>query len=122
MDLDAPTQRGPAASPMNVEVGMTLTHRSTQTVGTVVRYVQGQQIVIRDASGRDHAFRPQDAAFSRNGTPVALRLLVASPANTDPAFTPSGSVDMGAIPARVARASRLYVVGIHDPALIEKVW
>jgi hypothetical protein len=121
IDMDAPRRRGPSAEPMNVEIGMELTHRSTGTTGTVTRYVQGQQIVLRDAHGRDHRWRPDDAAFAHRGRPVALRKLVAA-ADDEIRFTASGSIDIGAVPARMARASRIYVEGIHDAELIEKVW
>lgn len=121
IDVDAPRRRGPAAEAINVELGMTLTHRSTGTTGVVTRYVQGQQIVVRDATGRDHRWRPDDAAFAHRGRPVALRKLVAAP-DTQVRFTASGSIDIGAVPARMARASRIYVEGIHDAELIEKVW
>jgi hypothetical protein len=109
-------------TPLNVQLGLVLMHQATQTVGTVVRYVPGQQIILRDDEGRDHAMRPQDGAFSYNGEPVALRKLVAPETDREPTFTASGSVDMGQVPARVARASRIYVEGIHDAELIEKVW
>ena len=122
LDLDAPQRRGQTATPMNVEIGLVLEHRSTKTVGSVVRYVEGQQIVLRDANGRDHPWRPQDGMFASAGTPVALRKLVPRKSDIEPSYTPSGSVDLGAVPARMARASRLYVEGIHDAELIEKVW
>ena len=122
IDLDTPRRRGPSATPMNVEVGMVLEHRSTKTVGTVVRYVEGQKIVLRDDNGRDHPWRPQDAMFAFEGTPVALRKLVPRESEAGPSFTPSGSIDLGAVPARMARASRIYVEGIHDAELLEKVW
>lgn len=122
MDLDGPPKRGSTKTPMNVEIGMTLMHQATQTVGRVMRYVQGQQVILRDDSGRDHTWRPQDGAFSSDGNPVALRKLVQPADDSTPTFTASGSIDMGALPARVARASRIYVEGIHDSELIEKVW
>lgn len=122
MDLETPVKRGPTAAPMNVRLGITLMHRSTQTVGVVTRYVEGQQIVLRDDSGRDHTLRPQDGAFSHDGKPVALRKFVAPDRDSAPTFTASGSVDVGHVPARMARASRIYVEGIHDAELIEKVW
>ena len=87
-----------------------------------VRYVQGQQIVLRDRHGRDHALRPQDGAFAHNGVPVALRKLAVPEGPDDLSFTASGSIDLGKVPARMARASRIYVEGIHDAELIEKVW
>jgi len=36
--------------------------------------------------------------------------------------TASGSVAVAAAPARVARASRIWVEGIHDAALVERIW
>ena len=122
MDLETPARRGPTVTPLNVEIGMRLLHGATGTEGTVVRYVQGQQIVLRDATGRDHALRPQDGAFSHNGAPVALRQLVVNEGPDSVSFTASGSIDLGHVPARMARASRIYVEGIHDAELIEKVW
>ena len=37
-------------------------------------------------------------------------------------FTASGSVDVGPIRARRAKASRIWVEGIHDAELIERIW
>jgi hypothetical protein len=122
MDLDSAPKRGATTTPMNVEIGMTLMHQGSQTVGRVMRYVPGQQIILRDESGRDHTWRPQDGTFSSGGKPVALRQLVRPAEDAVPTFTASGSIDMGAVPARVARASRIYVEGVHDAELIEKVW
>ena len=122
LDLDNAGKRsGMSATPTNVRLGMTLMHRATETMGIVIRYVQGQQIVLRDDSGRDHQFRPHDGAFSHDGRPVALRKLEA-PADDTVTFTASGSIDVGRIPARMARASRISVEGIHDAELIEKLW
>ena len=39
-----------------------------------------------------------------------------------PSVTASGSVAVAGAPARVARAGRLWVEGIHDAELVEKVW
>ena len=121
LDIDTPKKRGISVTPVNVSLGMTLTHQGTRTTGRVVRYVQGQQIVLRDANGRDHTWRPQDGAFSHDGRAVALRKLVAND-DGEIRFTASGSIDVGTVPARIARASRIYVEGIHDAELIEKVW
>ena len=122
LDIDASSQRGPTATPINVSVGMTLTHRGSNTTGAVIRYVQNQQIVLRDPSGRDHAFRPDDGALAHEGRPVALRKFVAHTGTRQTKLTASGSIYTGPIAARVARASRIYVEGIHDAELIEKVW
>ena len=39
-----------------------------------------------------------------------------------PAVTTSGSIAVAATAARVARASRILVEGVHDAELVEKVW
>jgi len=122
MDLDGPSTRRLTPTPMNVELGMVLTHRPSGMLGSVVRYVAGQQIVLRDDSGRDHQMRPQDGVFAFQGKPVALRRLQASAQDQSPQFTASGSIDLGPVPARIARGSRIYVEGIHDAELVEKVW
>jgi hypothetical protein len=122
LDLDQQRQHGVTAQPMNVQIGMTFTHQATSTTGKVMRYVEGQQIVLRDATGRDHTWRPQDGAFAHEGRPVSLRKLNQPAGDERPTFTASGSIDLGAVPARVARASRIYVEGLHDAELIEKVW
>lgn len=123
LDLDNPPRRGPnIAKAVNVVIGMTLEHRASRTKGQVIRYVQGQQIVLRDETGRDHTWRPQDGMFWTEGTPVALLKLVAAPVETGHERTASGSIALGDVPARVAQASRIYVEGIHDAELIERVW
>src|SRR5262249_3061875 len=41
---------------------------------------------------------------------------------TRSAITASGSVSVGTAPAKVAQASRIFVEGLHDAELIERVW
>jgi hypothetical protein len=36
--------------------------------------------------------------------------------------TASGSIAVAGVPARVAKASRIWVEGIHDAALVERIW
>jgi hypothetical protein len=45
-----------------------------------------------------------------------------APGPTRPARTASGSVAVPGHRARTARASRIYVEGLHDAALVERVW
>jgi hypothetical protein len=63
------------------------------------------------------------AAFLLDGKPVTL----VPPAPTvsvsmPPARTASGSYAAPDAPARVAAASRIWVEGVHDAALIERIW
>jgi hypothetical protein len=99
--------------------GTSLHHRGTAIDGVVVRF-SAAQVVLRDATGRDHTFRNRDGDFTVRNKPVALRAPKAAPATRG--ITRSGSIDPGDIPARMARASRIYVEGLHDAELVEHVW
>jgi hypothetical protein len=102
-------------------MGMQLTHRSSGTRGTVVAFTEGARIVIEDPAAGRHEYKPFDGAFAHRGTAVALRA-GARRAPQQRRWTPSGSVDPGPTRARVAAASRIWVEGIHDAELIEKIW
>jgi len=123
MDLDAPQQRGPEKKMLFLTIGTVLTHRGSGTEGAVVEFVEGKRVALRDHSGRDHHFKPVDGFFLHLGKPVALRApRHHTKAAAAPTMTASGSVDTGHVPARVARASRIWVEGIHDAELIERIW
>ena len=78
-------------------------------------------VVVRDDSGRDHRLRNTDGSFAVGGNAVSL--VTPSPtAPTTASATASGSIAAPDAPARVARASRLLVEGVHDAELVEKVW
>ena len=101
-------------------IGLELVHRATGTSGKLVSWASAK-VVVRDAQGRDHAYRPRDGEFLVGGKAVALRPPKPAP-DTAPKRTASGSIDAGNVPARIARASRIYVEGLHDAELVEKVW
>lgn len=123
LDINAPRRRGLARRDLFVVPGMVLEHRPSATTGTVMRFVEGSVIVLRDRSGRDHTLTPTDGLFGHQGQPVALRAPLQSP-EPQPVTerTASGSISLGATPARLARASRIYVEGIHDAELLERIW
>jgi hypothetical protein len=100
--------------------GLAVTHRATGTSGVVVT-VGPKATVVRDRNGRDHRFHTLDGAFLVDGRPVALRPPKPT-AERVAKRTASGSIDPGPVPARMARASRVYVEGRHDAELVEKVW
>src|SRR3546814_18743158 len=58
--------------------------------------------------------------FLVDGEPCTL--VAPPPPTARPVITASGSVAAAPAPARVARASRILVEGIHDAELVEKVW
>ena len=118
LDGDAPRVKRPppliAATPgLEVEV------RGTQLWGVVVA-CDSAIVTIRDRNGRDHQVRLRDGAFDVKGRQVSLARPKASTAPA--AQTASGSVAVPGAPARMARASRLLVEGVHDAELVEKVW
>jgi len=111
----------PAYPLLEVRPGMTLTHTGSRFTGNVAGFSPGDRVVLVDDSGRREVFKAHDGAFLHKGVRIALR---APTTPTEPArrFTASGSVAAGETRARVARASRIWVEGIHDAELIEKVW
>ena len=101
--------------------GCTLTHTGSRFTGTVAGFSQGDTVVLLNDAGHKELFKAWDGAFTHDGIRVALR----APAARDGAsqyLTPSGSIAPPAARAKVARASRIWVEGIHDAELIEKVW
>lgn len=121
IDLNAPRHSKPTYSSVAAAMGVVVEHRATGVVGAIVSF-KPQQIVIRDRHGRDHTLIPRDGSFMVAGSPVSLRQPTVHEVDPEPRFTASGSVDVGAVPAKMARASRIWVEGIHDAELIEKVW
>jgi hypothetical protein len=98
-----------------------LVHRPSRVSGRVVGFTLGQRVVLCDQDGNVHEFKPHPGVMLYRGKPVEL---VEGDWQSDAAleFTASGSVDIGPVKARTARASRIWVEGIHDAELIEKIW
>lgn len=78
-------------------------------------------VTLEDRFGRRRVFPLSPAAFLFEGKRVTL-VRPAAPGAAPPARTASGSVAVPAGTARVARASRIYVEGLHDAALVERIW
>ncbi len=87
-------------------------------VGAVVTWENGL-VVLEDRRGKRRSF-PLGPGFWIDGRPVEL-ILPRRPAPST-RHTASGSLATPAAPARTAQASRIWVEGIHDAELIEKVW
>lgn len=80
-------------------------------------------VTLEDRHGKRRVFAMLPAAFLLDGTPVTLVRPSAGPASPKPPQrTASGSYAVPDAPARVARASRIWVEGVHDAALIERIW
>ena len=102
--------------------GVRARHRGSGFTGTLVRW-ERDGVVLRGASGLERIFVPTPGGFDVEGRAVTLvRPPVARPAVAPPTITASGSLAVAGQRARVARASRIWVEGVHDAELVERVW
>ncbi|MEU6780887.1 DUF3097 domain-containing protein [Nonomuraea angiospora] len=79
-----------------------------------------EAVTLEDRFGKRRLFPLAPAAFLLEGKPVTLVRPSAAPA--EPRRSASGSIAVEGLRARVARESRIYVEGVHDAALVEKIW
>ncbi|GAA3624144.1 DUF3097 domain-containing protein [Nonomuraea rosea] len=79
-----------------------------------------EAVTLEDRFGRRRLFPLAPAAFLLDGKTVTLVRPAAAPAG--PKISASGSIAVEGLRARVARQSRIYVEGVHDAALVEKIW
>jgi hypothetical protein len=90
--------------------------------GAVVGFDSGA-VVLEDRRGRRRNFPLLPAAFLLDGRPVTLRRPAPSaPVRAARRRTASGSAAVEGVRARVAQASRIWVEGVHDAALVERIW
>ncbi len=92
--------------------------------GAVVCFDKGPTgiaVVLEDRKGLRRPFLLRTAGFLLDGETVTL-VRPAVAAQTGPARSASGSITVTGAKARVARDSRIWVEGIHDAELVEKVW
>lgn len=79
-------------------------------------------VTLEDRHGRRRIFPMLPAGFLLDGRPVTLVRPRAERELSLRARTASGSFAVAGHRARVARASRIWVEGVHDAALVERVW
>jgi hypothetical protein len=119
IDLDGRNRKGPAPRRVEATRGLVVEHRASGVVGSIVSFNE-QVVVLNDRAGHNRPLRVQAGGFLVDGSPASLVAPAAAPAL--PGVTASGSVATDRPTARVARASRILVEGIHDAELVEKVW
>ena len=105
---------------LEARVGLAVLHRASGFRGKLVRFDPGDAVVLRGQTGSERLFPMVPGAFAVDGRTVTLRKPKA--AAVVPKATASGSVAVKGRPAKVARASRILVEGVHDAELVEKVW
>jgi hypothetical protein len=89
--------------------------------GAVVSWTSAQ-VTLEDRGGRQRLFPLEVAGFLLEGRPVTLVAPPIAPGRAVRQRTASGSFAVAGAQARVARASRIWVEGVHDAALVERVW
>ncbi|WP_045748173.1 DUF3097 domain-containing protein [Actinoplanes rectilineatus] len=89
--------------------------------GAVIGFELGA-VVLEDRHGKRRNFPLTPAAFLLDGRAVTLRRPAAQAAPPQRRVTASGSVAVAGVRAQVAKASRIWVEGIHDAALVERIW
>jgi hypothetical protein len=89
--------------------------------GAVIGFEFGA-VVLEDRHGKRRNFPLAPAAFLLDGAVVTLRKPAFQTAPAPRRQTASGSIAVAGHAARVARSSRIWVEGIHDAALVERIW
>lgn len=89
--------------------------------GAVVGFEFGA-VVLEDRHGKRRNFPLDPAAFLLDGEPVTLTRPAVPVHRQQRNITSSGSIAVAGLTARVARRSRIWVEGIHDAALVERIW
>lgn len=101
------------------ETGVVVEDPASGFCGAVVRFEYGQ-VVLEDRHGRHRLFPLHPAGFLLDGQPVTL--VRPAPGAAAPVRSASGSVRVDGLRARTARDSRIWVEGLHDAELVERVW
>ncbi|HXA34369.1 MAG TPA: DUF3097 family protein [Acidimicrobiales bacterium] len=118
--IDGPALRATIYPEVEATTGLAVTHRASGFRGTVVRLEAGG-VELRGQTGLERVFRESPGGFAVEGRTVTL-VRPRGPKPVLSGVTASGSVAVPSQPARVARAGRILVEGIHDAELVERVW
>lgn len=101
------------------ELGLVVEDPASGFCGAVVE-MNGREVVLEDRHDRRRIFPLRPAAFLFEGRPATLVAPARGP--VAPARSTSGSVRIAGLKARTARAARIWVEGLHDAELVERVW
>ena len=106
---------------VEAEIDLVVEDVSSGFCGAVVGFEYGA-VVLEDRHGKRRNFPLEPAAFLLDGVPVTLTRPTPKQAVPGRRLTASGSIAVANAPAQVAKASRIWVEGIHDATLVERVW
>jgi hypothetical protein len=110
----------PDAPTMTARLGLIIEHRRTGFTGSISQ-LAADGLTVKGRTGAERVFAYGRGAFLVQGQPVTL--VRAVKATSPPAITLTASGSIAAThSARVAEPSRIWVEGLHDAALVERVW
>ncbi|MGH8794509.1 MAG: DUF3097 domain-containing protein [Stackebrandtia sp.] len=104
---------------VEAEPGVVVEDPGSGFCGAVVA-CESAAVTLEDRHGRRRLFPLREAGFLMDGKPVTLTRPVAGPRG--PGRSASGSTAVEGLRAKVAKESRIYVEGVHDASLVERVW
>ena len=119
-----PRTAAPSYPTVPAEPGLVVEVRGDDFVGAVIgvdKTLSGEVVRLEDRHGRQRVFHLVAGGFLLEGTPVSLTRWT-PPRASGPQRSHSGSRRVENLQARVALPSRIWVEGIHDAALVEKIW
>ncbi len=129
--IDGPARLASSYPATAARPGLRVLHRASGFAGALVA-LDGEEVVLQGQTGLERRFPNQPGAFAVDGTVV--RLVPSDAPDTPPPAhlararvstttrTASGSRAVIGARARVARAARFLVEGVHDAELVEHVW
>ncbi|WP_327005406.1 DUF3097 domain-containing protein [Dactylosporangium sp. NBC_01737] len=106
---------------VDAELDLVVEDADSGFCGAVVGFEFGA-VVLEDRHGKRRNFPLEPAAFLLDGEPVTLTRPAVAVHPQQRKITSSGSIAVTGLTARVARRSRIWVEGIHDAALVERIW
>jgi hypothetical protein len=118
--LASPLPKRRAVRIVDAEIDLVVEDAATGFCGAIVA-MDKATLTLEDRHGKTRLFPWAVASYLLDGETVTLRRPVAA-SPVAATRTASGSVAVHGRAARVARASRILVEGIHDCELIERIW
>jgi hypothetical protein len=117
--LAAGARRRPEPVTVPAEPGTVLEDPASGFCGALVAFSR-EGVTLEDRHGRRRVFPPVPGTLLFEGQPATV-VRPAAP-KAAPTRSASGSVRVEGLRARTARGGRIWVEGLHDAALVERVW
>ena len=106
---------------VEAEIGLVVECAESGFCGAVVGFEHGA-VTLEDRFGKLRNFPLEPAAFLLDGQVTTLIKPAKQKAHARRLVSKSGSVPAPQQRAQVAKASRIWVEGVHDAELVEKIW